>query len=274
MIQSPGLGNSGCNSSARSYSEVNSNRYSEEMVDTTVSSCIVSLPIFKISFIKWRDVLNWHREIPWERVTSTVVRAQLDDRHVSYLAFDGSNRMVGETVMGPPIPSLPFSLFLGSFNKFTWYKNEGGGACTLTRVAREGGVNPAWGDKFDLSKVIDKSFFYNKNSYIYLQLYTNRALLGPRFLGWCAIPARDIVDGFSQVGTARQLSYRLRKKDGSRGHGFVNVMVKLESSIFEGTKRVEPDVRRLPEMSYGRVAIGIPVKMSSEVGDHRGSLVV
>ncbi|GKB33822.1 C2 calcium-dependent membrane-targeting protein [Tanacetum coccineum] len=152
--------------------------------------------------------------------------------------------------------------------------SQGGGACTLTRVAREGGVNPAWGEKFDFSKVIDKSFFYNKNSYIYLQLYTNRSLLSPRFLGWCAIPARDIVDGFSQVGTARQLSYRLRKKDGSRGHGFVNVMVKLESSVFEGPKRVlEPDVRRLPEMSYGRVAIGVPVKMSSEVADRR-SLVV
>ncbi|GJU35848.1 hypothetical protein Tco_1184202 [Tanacetum coccineum] len=51
-------------------------------------------------------------------------RAQLDDRHVSHLAFDGSDRMVGETVVGPPIPSLPFSPFLGSFNKFTWYKNE------------------------------------------------------------------------------------------------------------------------------------------------------
>ncbi|GKB76988.1 hypothetical protein Tco_0943883 [Tanacetum coccineum] len=92
-------------------------------------------------------------------------RAQLDDRHVSHLAFDGSDRMVGEMVMGPPIPSPPFSPFLskwalifgyrthftvsrsrieagkygnpkgyslykrnviiiGSFNKFTCYKNE------------------------------------------------------------------------------------------------------------------------------------------------------
>ncbi|GJS46772.1 hypothetical protein Tco_0596893 [Tanacetum coccineum] len=40
-------------------------------------------------------------------------RAQLDDRHVSHLAFDGSDRMVGETVVGPPIPSPPFSPFLG-----------------------------------------------------------------------------------------------------------------------------------------------------------------
>ncbi|GKE10681.1 hypothetical protein Tco_1414232 [Tanacetum coccineum] len=68
-------------------------------------------------------------------------RAQLDDRHVSHLAFDGSDRMVGEMVMGPPIPSPPFSPFLSkwalifgyrthftvsrrSFNKFTCYKNE------------------------------------------------------------------------------------------------------------------------------------------------------
>ncbi|GJZ89949.1 hypothetical protein Tco_0661876 [Tanacetum coccineum] len=58
-------------------------------------------------------------------------RAQLDGRHVSHLAFDGSDRMVGETVVGPPIPSLPFSPFLGSFNKFTWYKNK----ALYTRIA-------------------------------------------------------------------------------------------------------------------------------------------
>ncbi|GJZ75316.1 hypothetical protein Tco_0639781 [Tanacetum coccineum] len=51
-------------------------------------------------------------------------RAQLDDRHVSHLAFDGSDRMVGEMVVGPPILSSPFLPFLGSFNKITWYKNK------------------------------------------------------------------------------------------------------------------------------------------------------
>ncbi|GJW22989.1 hypothetical protein Tco_0033611 [Tanacetum coccineum] len=45
---------------------------------------------------------------------------ELDDRHVSHVAFDGSDRMVGETVVGPPIPSLPFLPFLGPFNKFTF----------------------------------------------------------------------------------------------------------------------------------------------------------
>ncbi|GKC67243.1 hypothetical protein Tco_1099841 [Tanacetum coccineum] len=42
-------------------------------------------------------------------------RAQLDDRHVSHLAFDGSDRMVGETVVSPSIPSPPFLPFLGKW---------------------------------------------------------------------------------------------------------------------------------------------------------------
>ncbi|GKE85425.1 hypothetical protein Tco_1559167, partial [Tanacetum coccineum] len=41
-------------------------------------------------------------------------RAQLDDRHVFHLAFDGSDRRVGETVVGPLISSPPFSPFLGT----------------------------------------------------------------------------------------------------------------------------------------------------------------
>ncbi|GKG11530.1 hypothetical protein Tco_0342930 [Tanacetum coccineum] len=44
-------------------------------------------------------------------------RAQLDNRHVSHLTFDGSDRMVGETVVGPPIPSPPFSPFLGTMTE-------------------------------------------------------------------------------------------------------------------------------------------------------------
>ncbi|GJU01014.1 hypothetical protein Tco_1111352 [Tanacetum coccineum] len=50
-------------------------------------------------------------------------RAQLDDRHVSHLAFDGSDRMVGETVVGPPIPSPPFLPFLGKWALVFGYRN-------------------------------------------------------------------------------------------------------------------------------------------------------
>ncbi|GKE23965.1 hypothetical protein Tco_1435477 [Tanacetum coccineum] len=52
------------------------------------------------------ETVSW----PWFSVPSLSViqRAQLDDRHVSHLAFDGSDRMVGETIVGLPIPSSPF----------------------------------------------------------------------------------------------------------------------------------------------------------------------
>ncbi|KAM0015499.1 putative C2 domain-containing protein [Helianthus debilis subsp. tardiflorus] len=133
-----------------------------------------------------------------------------------------------------------------------------------TTVAHDAGVNVndnhTWGDKFDLSNVVDASFFQRGCSCIYLEVYSKRFLLGPRFLGWCGIPVVDIVDGFSPVGTVRRLSYRLRKKDGSRTRGVVNVAVKVESSVFRTWRGVDSGGVRLPEMDLGRVAIGIPVK--------------
>ncbi|KAF5800743.1 hypothetical protein HanXRQr2_Chr06g0240141 [Helianthus annuus] len=91
------------------------------------------------------------------------------------------------------------------------------------------------------------------------------------FLGWCGIPVVDIVDGFSPVGTVRRLSYRLRKKDGSRTRGVVNVAVKVEGSVFRTWRGVDSGGVRLPEMDLGRVAIGIPVKGLPVVGGLRSS---
>ncbi|MFS7941758.1 putative C2 domain superfamily protein [Helianthus anomalus] len=156
-----------------------------------------------------------------------------------------------------------------------------GGHVFTTTVAHDAGVNVnanvnvdvnhTWGDKFDLSNVVDASFFQRGCSCIYLEVYCKRFLLGPRFLGWCGIPVVDIVDGFSPVGTVRRLSYRLRKKDGSRTRGVVNVAVKVESSVFRMWRGVDSSGVRLPEMDLGRVAIGIPVKGLPGVGGLRSS---
>nr|XP_043608583.1 BON1-associated protein 2-like [Erigeron canadensis] len=183
----------------------------------------------------------------------------------------------------PTIFSSLFSQHLKPYITLTTTPSSAGHRSHMytTTVDHEGGVNPTWGDKFDLSDAInyDASFFNHNNKYscIYLEMYTNRAILGPRFLGWCGIPASDIVDGFSPVGTARRMSYRLRKKDGSRGHGVVNVMVKLDGSIFQRQQQQQrrpvdfDHVQRLPEMSFGQVATGIPVKVLPAVGNLLGS---
>ncbi|CAN6580707.1 unnamed protein product [Malus baccata var. baccata] len=94
-----------------------------------------------------------------------------------------------------------------------------------TRVDDQGGVNPTWGDKFHVP--IDTTFFNNRYSCIYLQLFTKRLIMGRVQLGWCQIPVNDI--GFPPASSARFLSYRLRARDGSRTNGIVNLSVKLEN---------------------------------------------
>ncbi|XWS61814.1 hypothetical protein CRYUN_Cryun07bG0157600 [Craigia yunnanensis] len=84
--------------------------------------------------------------------------------------------------------------------------------------------NSTFGDRFLVP--IESNFFAN-NSCIYLELHTKRLLGHQAQLGWCLIPAVDI--GAPPVGSVRYLSYKLRAKDGSRGHGIVNLHVKLES---------------------------------------------
>lgn len=128
-----------------------------------------------------------------------------------------------------------------------------------TKVDEKGGVNPTWGDKFQLP--LDQTFFYLRKSGIYLQLYTKHLLMGNTQLGWCLIPVSDIFGRLIPVGSTQFLSYRLRDRDGSRGHGVVNVAVKLEG------KPPTPHPPRpvmTPDGNVSDMVIGIPVKMLPE----------
>ncbi|KAL0373200.1 UNVERIFIED_CONTAM: hypothetical protein Scaly_1001600 [Sesamum calycinum] len=76
----------------------------------------------------------------------------------------------------------------------------------------------------------------------------------------------DIVNRFSTVGPTQFLSYRLRAKDGSRGHGIVNVAVRLEGSlgIVHPPRSLISNAPHLPEVHENdQLVIGIPVKSSN-----------
>ncbi|KAI4326995.1 hypothetical protein L6164_019504 [Bauhinia variegata] len=109
----------------------------------------------------------------------------------------------------------------------------------------EGGFNPSWDQKFRVP--VDSAFFSDQYSFIHLQLYNKRPIVGQAKLGSCLIPATDI--GFLPPGSVRYLSYRLRSRDGSRGNGIINLSVKWD--------------RFLPWMSPAlgtcQTVIGIPV---------------
>ncbi|XP_044485856.1 uncharacterized protein LOC123211296 [Mangifera indica] len=128
-----------------------------------------------------------------------------------------------------------------------------------TRVDDEGGVNPTWGDRFHLPT--DNTFFTNRYSCIYLQVYTKRLIAGQTLLGWCQVPVNDI--GFPSVGSVRYLSYRLRDRDGSRGQGVVNLAVKLENIVpVAGENFTQP---LNTEDTYP--VIGIPITVCTHVKD-------
>ena len=92
---------------------------------------------------------------------------------------------------------------------------------------------------------------------------------GKTQLGWCQIPAADILGGFPPAGTLRHLSYRLRDSDGTRGHGVVNVAVRLEGSfpVFQ-QRPADPGPTQLPAVDPpAQMAIGIPVTLFPALSD-------
>lgn len=123
--------------------------------------------------------------------------------------------------------SLAFSGRLRPFITLTAASR--GGKMYRTRVDDRGGANPTWGDKFEVC--LDHDFWY---SGIYLQLHTKHFLLGQSQLGWCLVPASDLLNRLAPVGATQFLSYRLRARDGSRGHGIVNVAVRLHGALGVG----------------------------------------
>lgn len=152
--------------------------------------------------------------------------------------------------------TVPFSPTTTSNEHIQGYK---------TKVDYIGGKNPTWGDKFRLP--FDVTFFYQIHFGICLKLYTKHLLWGHTQLGWCRIPAADMVDCLFLARSIRFLSYRLRARDGSRGHGIVNVAVKWEGS----TPQVHPsrllilDEPHSPENGASdRMVIGIPVRTSPD----------
>ncbi|XP_052170954.1 BON1-associated protein 1-like [Diospyros lotus] len=135
-----------------------------------------------------------------------------------------------------------------------------------TRVDDEGGKNPNWGDKFVLP--IDANFLYQSQCSIFVELYTKLLTGGHSQLGWCQIPAFDILDGLTPPGSVRHLSYRLRARDGSKGHGVVNLAVKLEASV---------SARNSREMGLGQTVMGFPaavVAAAAAGGGENGQLDV
>ncbi|XP_030518692.2 BON1-associated protein 2-like [Rhodamnia argentea] len=94
-----------------------------------------------------------------------------------------------------------------------------------TSVDPRGGSSPTWNEKFRLS--VDPAFFADVRSSVHLAVRARPLGGGEALLGWCQIPAGDILSPAAPAGPVGFLSYRLRDRDGTRGHGTVNVAVRV-----------------------------------------------
>lgn len=82
-------------------------------------------------------------------------------------------------------------------------------------------------------------------------------------MGRIQIPGSDIFDGRFPLGLAHHLSYRLRERDGSRGHGVVNVACKFVGEVpFVRQPRSVTDTGEgsLAAEDTWRTVTGIPIR--------------
>lgn len=119
----------------------------------------------------------------------------------------------------------------------------------VTGVDSRGRENPSWGKEFPIP--VGPDFFANAHSCLYLCVYDSRSRAGGQvLLGWCRIPVEDF--GVPPTGAVRQLSYRLKERDGTRGQGIVNVAVRVEGPLRPNS------LMPLPAATC-RPVIGVPV---------------
>lgn len=130
-----------------------------------------------------------------------------------------------------------------------------------TKVDKNGGANPTWGDKFQLP--IDRVTFEYSNivsSCLYLEVFTEGLVAGQSPLGWCRVPMTDIVNEFFRRDGVRHLSYQLRNRDGSRGQGVVNIQVNVTGLLHARLQRLGLSEHEVPApVPAPATVIGIPV---------------
>lgn len=152
------------------------------------------------------------------------------------------------TITVPPPPSTPLLHLtvtsLEGLNHHTSFLNPSIKPFITLSSSHLLSTSPRLHHNLTLRVALHPSFFSDTRSSLHLHLFTKRPILGPAQLGSCLIPAHDI--GFLPHGSLRYLSYRIRGKDGAKGHVIINLSVRLENAPWISTDTC-------------RTVVGIPV---------------
>ncbi|GLJ55922.1 hypothetical protein SUGI_1200640 [Cryptomeria japonica] len=95
--------------------------------------------------------------------------------------------------------------------------------CASTHIDEEGGCDPVWNDKLQLS--LSKGLPIALNIQIFC-----KTRYGQRSVGWSSVPLSEILNGFGPPHGLHCLSYRLKTRNG-RPHGTVNFSLRFLQHI-------------------------------------------
>jgi hypothetical protein len=141
-------------------------------------------------------------------------------------------------------------------------------ACSTAVAAGGGGGEHAWGDT--LVVPVGAEFLEGRaDVHVAVLSEATCRLVGATPLGWCGIPAADVLDGLRPPRALRRLSYSLRcpRRGGGTaaawGHGIVHLAVRVlglgDGARLEATAAAAAPVQQ----GWCRVAMGIPVSGAS-----------
>ncbi|GLJ55925.1 hypothetical protein SUGI_1200670 [Cryptomeria japonica] len=121
--------------------------------------------------------------------------------------------------------------------------------CASTHIDEEGGCDPVWNDKLQLS--LSKGLPIALNIQIFC-----KTRYGKRSVGWSRVPLSEILNGFGPPHGLHCLSYRLKTRNG-RPHGTVNFSLRFLQHINPPEFFINsPISTRLSQQ--GGVSIGYP----------------
>ncbi|CAL4899268.1 unnamed protein product [Urochloa decumbens] len=151
-----------------------------------------------------------------------------------------------------------------------------GGSASFSTAVAAGGEH-AWGDTL---VVPVGAGFLEGRAHVHVSVLSEPAcrLVGATPLGWCGIPAADVLDGLRPPRALRRLSYSLRcpRRDGGAspggwGHGVVHLAVCV-LGLRDATTTTAGAAPTVPvtaattapvQQGWCRVAMGIPVSGAS-----------
>ncbi|KAF0902376.1 hypothetical protein E2562_016219 [Oryza meyeriana var. granulata] len=182
---------------------------------------------------------------------------------------DGGGVALEVTVLSAESLRLPpsyYSLIPRRLRPYVTVSSAASACSTAVAEGATGGGEHSWNDT--LFVPVGAEFLESRGGDVHVAVYSEpacRLVGGATPLGWCRIPAADVLDGLRPPRALRRLSYSLRcPRGGGPARGVVHLAVRVLGDLESHRLMMPPPAQSAPaQPGWCRVAMGIPVSGTS-----------